>query len=340
MYILNEELTQRKKFTFFLMISIQIVNNLTSIPLYINFFCIYLSFVYFFSLIHEDSNIKKKEINSLSSVFLMILIWFGIPVGMSLLKNRDETLLFFINTFIYLFSILSLWEITKFLMKKYLNFNEIIFYQFKLFQIQISNLNIMAFFTSAPFVIIAYISQLWVFNNFLCLTIAFYFVRRYEFGNIYYLIYFAILCIICEVYLIYFSDVIFSSMIFIKAPWKWIIPVHLKSGSYSILCIFDLIIPIYFMKFAFKFDLKNKKDNKSLIVENKDLIYFNFVFTGFFVGALITYTIIMNTNSSQSALTYILSSMVLSFIFLAYQRREMNNLLAKIEIKEINEKDG
>ena len=270
----------------------------------------------------------------------MILTWFGIPLFLSFLTTKDETLLFFINAFIYFFSIYCLWETTKFLMRKYLNFNEIIFYRFNSFQMQISNLNIIAFFTSAPFVIIAFISQLWIFNNFLCLSLAFYFIRRYEFGNIYYLIYFAVLCIASEVYLIYFSDVIFSSMISIKAPWKWIIPLHLKSGSYSVLGIFDLIIPIFFMKFAFKFDLNKKTDGNSLIVENKDLTYFNFMFTGFFVGTLITYTILINTNTGQSALVYVLSSIILSFLFLAYQRREMKLLFNKIETKKIKEKEG
>ena len=77
---------------------------------------------------------------------------------------------------------------------------------------------------------------------------------------------------------------------------------------------------------CFRLGVKNKEQFE--LLDEKNTIYFNFIFCSFFVGLLTLYSVLTNTHTSQALLCYVLTSCGLGFWFLGYKRNEMKHLLS------------
>lgn len=300
---MNKTLFQRILFAILLFSSLQIITLFVELPLYVQFFFLILAYEYFTSFLIIYINETEKSFEELS--FQNMFILFFSLVGLTTLynpKNLSQKMIF--ELFIIFTAGFSLFK-SLCLVRNNTKLNG-----------AICLISMILYFYQKNFIL----------NNLLCFNLAFSTTRLITPKNFKTLVIFLFCWILYESYFVYESTKLLYILSSLECPIKVLFP--MISGGFSFIGIMDIIVPGVVLAFILKFDcFRVKIDRKNIFdIDEKDTVYFNFVFSSLFVGMLTLYSVLTNTFKPQAFLCYAGISCVLGIAFLAYKRNEIKEL--------------
>ena len=300
---MNQNLYQRILFATFLFFSFQAILIFVEMPLYFQLFFMLLTFSFatsFLSLFLMKSS-SLNELSMFKTLIIFIILWILTFIYQSNNQYHNLVLEFLFKTA----SFISFYKNMETILPKKVNLGvSIVFYAFN------------------------HAMNHFLLNNLFTFNLAFAIIRIFNPKNIKQLGFLMLLSILYESYWVYCDDKIVNLLISVNGPIKILFPFR---GGYSFIAIFDIIVPGIVLNFALNFDcfrLGVKERENFMILDEKNIIYFNFIFCSYFVGLLTLNSVITNTHKNQSFLCYCLISCGLGFWFLASRRGEMHQLLS------------
>ena len=298
---MNQNLYQRILFaTFFF--SFQVILIFVEMPLYFQLFFMLLTFGFsasFFSLFLMKSS-SLNELSMYKTLIIFLILWILTFIYQSDNQYHNLVVEFLLKTA----SFISFYKNMETILPKKVNLGvSIVFYAFN------------------------HAMNHFLLNNLFTFNLAFAIIRILKPKNFKQLGILMLLSIFYESYWVYFDDKIVNLLISVNGPIKILFPFR---GGYSFIAIIDIIVPGIVLNFALNFDcfrLGVKERENFRVLDEKNIIYFNFIFCSYFVGLLILNSVITNTHKNQSFLCYCLISCGVGFLFLASRRGEMHQLL-------------
>lgn len=298
---MNQNLYQRILFATFLFFSFQAILIFVEMPLYFQLFFMLLTFGFagsFFSLFL----MKPSSLNELSmykTLLIFLILW-----GLTFIYQPNNQYHNLVLEFLFkTASFISFYKNMEFILPQKVNLGvSIVFYAFN------------------------HAMNHFLLNNLFTFSLAFAIIRTLKPKNIKQLAILMFLSIVYESYWVYFDEKIVNLLISVNGPIKILFPFR---GGYSFIAIFDIIVPGIVLNFALNFDcfrLGVKERENLVLLDEKNIIYFNFIFCSYFVGLLTLNSVITNTHKNQSFLCYSLISCGLGFWFLGSRRGEMHQL--------------
>lgn len=163
-------------------------------------------------------------------------------------------------------------------------------------------------------------------NNFLGFSMSLCAIRYLKPQNFKILMAIMLMSSLYEFYWVYENDKLLYILNSLDAPIKILFPL---AKGYSFIGIIDIIVPGVILAFTLQFDCFRLEvnNNKTVSLDEKNTIYFNFILCSVFVGLMTLYNVLSNTYKPQAFLCYICSSSALGFLFLANRRKEMKKLM-------------
>ena len=309
---MNKNLFQRVLFAILLFFSLQIILLFVELPLYIQFFFLILTFLYansFLSLFLMKFKIKPYEFSTLYIILSFAVLW----VVTILYDFHDITHIFLLEFVLKSLCSLSLCK----------NLESFISLKLNVF---------IALFS----IVLQYMVKNFLFNNILAFSLASATISHIRIRNYKYLIILLILSFIYEYYWVYESNQLLNLLNSLNAPIKILFPL---TRGFSFIAILDVIVPGIILNFTMEYDLfrlgLKTKENILLLLDEKNTIYFNFLFSSLFVALLTLYSALTNTNRAQSFLCFVNPSCFMGFYFLAYKRSEIKELLGFEWVEEV-----
>jgi len=150
-----------------------------------------------------------------------------------------------------------------------------------------------------------------------------------------------------DIFWVFGTEVMVSVAKSFDAPIKLVFPKNLfttEAFQFTMLGLGDIVIPGIFVALALRFDqsLNKNKKNKSFPKP-----YFTACFTAYTIGLITTVVVMQTFQAAQPALLYLSPACILSVIFTAWRRQELNILFSyspnselKKEIKDEGGKEG
>lgn len=315
---MNKNLFQRILFAILLFSSMQIILIFVDLPLYVQFFLVILAYEYFasFLCLFLSSREQYSEEFSFQQLFICFFILNTFTI---FYNNKDPTQVLCFEIFSNCVAAFLLFKNCSCFIKK-----KTFIYLFcgiiMLSQISIKN---------------------YLLNNFLTFNAAFAITRSIKIKNFKNMLLFLMFSWIYEFYWVYENNKLLYILSEIKGPIKVLFP--MISGGFSFISIIDVIIPGVILSYCLEFDCFKLQIEKEKVfdIDEKNITYFNFVFSSLFVGMLTLYSVLTNTFKPQAFLCYSIGACVLGVSFLAYKRGEIKELIlfdgidGKKEIKKI-----
>lgn len=148
-----------------------------------------------------------------------------------------------------------------------------------------------------------------------------------------------ILLFFYDIFWVFGTDVMVSVAKNLDGPIKLLFPIEFANaenlkGKFSLLGLGDIVIPGLFIALLIRFDAVIAKiplTNLESAVFNKPYFIANII--GYALGLLTTVLIMQFFKAAQPALLYLVPAALISSIFVAYFRSELNNLLEYDEEK-------
>lgn len=300
---MNKNLFQRILFAILLFSSLQIILIFVDLPLYVQFFLVILAYEYFSSFL---CLFLSKEQSSEEFSFHQIFISFFILNTFTIFyNNKDPT------------QVLCL-EIFSNCASGYLLFQNCACYIKK---------KALIFLFCGIIMVLQILIKHFLLNNFLAFNAAFAITRSIRIKNFRNMVLFLMFSWVYEFYWVYENNKLLYILSEIQGPIRVLFP--MISGGFSFISILDVIIPGVILSYSLEFDcFKLQIDKENVLdIDEKNVTYFNFVFSSLFVGMLTLYSVLTNTFKPQAFLCYSIGACVLGTSFLAYKRGEIKELI-------------
>jgi len=198
---------------------------------------------------------------------------------------------------------------------------------------KISRLDIFSLILSLPISVYYYMTRHWLLNNFFGILFSIYGIQNLNLPN--FKIAFILLwgLFFYDIFWVYGTDVMVTVAKSIDAPIKLMFPVDLKltPPKFSILGLGDIVIPGIFVALCIRYDInrvlsksKNKKSPEE--ISNIRTPYFNWCLIFYGIGILLTFMVMVVSNSAQPALLYLVPCCCLSVILVGYFEGDLTNV--------------
>lgn len=245
----------------------------------------------------------------ISTLFSVYFGFLGLLCLVNILENELE---------IYLPALKS-----DFIFKKKLEWTLI---KKKTFNLELTKLNIITISIALVPTLLHFFTRNWMLNNVFGIAFSITGIEALNLPN--FKVGFILLwgLFFYDIFWVYGTDVMVTVAKSIDAPIKLLFPIDLaaEAPKFSMLGLGDIVIPGIFVALCLKFDVDTYiKTTKIWEIKTR---YFNFCFSGYILGIVTTFVVMVVFNNPQPALLFLVPGCCLSILGLALSRGELKKL--------------